>query len=294
MDRRPGIDQLSDTGEPVNAGDTDRRAANEEMDVPDDQDTRDLDSEAPETEAKGDGEAPDRSAAPEEAAGEEAGGEDGTQEAEPEGDAVSEDEAPEEPASRSAPPEEATRDDRATESATQEDPAPAENPAPASDGPADPVEPANEIAELEAERDRLRDQHLRLAADFENFRRRTEDRLRQRWSRAQADLVRRMLEPLDDLLRVTALEPETTASVDAIVEGVDMVEKKFFRALEEAGVEVVDPEGEEFDPNTMEAMMRVPAESEEDDDTVASVFQRGYTLKGMLIRPARVSVFKAD
>ena len=153
---------------------------------------------------------------------------------------------------------------------------------------------AKEIAELEAERDRLRDQHLRLAADFENFRRRTEERLRQRWSRAQADLVRRMLEPLDDLRRVTALEPETTASVDAIVEGVDLVEKKFFRALEEAGVEVVDPEGEEFDPNTMEAMMRVPAESEEDDDTVAGVFQRGYTLKGMLIRPARVSVFKAD
>lgn len=150
------------------------------------------------------------------------------------------------------------------------------------------------ISELEAERDRLRDQHLRLAADFDNFRKRTEERLRQRWSRAQADLVACFLDPLDDLRRVTALEPESTASVEAIVEGVDLVERKFFRALEEAGVEVVDPEGEGFDPNTMEAMMRVPAESEEDDDTVASVFQRGYTLKGLLIRPARVSVFKAD
>lgn len=150
------------------------------------------------------------------------------------------------------------------------------------------------ISELEAERDRLRDQHLRLAADFDNFRKRTEERLRQRWSRAQADLVACFLDPLDDLRRVTALEPESTASVEAIVEGVDLVERKFFRALEEAGVEVVDPEGEGFDPNTMEAMMRVPTESEEADDTVASVFQRGYTLKGLLIRPARVSVFKAD
>ena len=161
-------------------------------------------------------------------------------------------------------------------------------------GPEDPPDGAAPVAELEAERDRLKDQHLRLAADFDNFRKRTEDRLRQRWNRAQADLVARFLEPLDDLRRVTALEPESTASVDAIVEGVDLVERKFFRALEEAGVEVVDPEGAGFDPNTMEAMMRVSAESEDDDDTVASVFQRGYTLKGILIRPARVSVFKAD
>lgn len=151
---------------------------------------------------------------------------------------------------------------------------------------------AEHLDELRVERDQARDRHLRLAADFDNYRKRTEDRLRQRWDRAQADLVSRMLEPLDDLLRVTALEPES-ASVEAIVEGVDLVERKFFRVLEEAGVEIVDPEGEEFDPNTMEAMMRVPAGVEEDDDTVERVFQRGYTFKGLLVRPARVSVYKA-
>lgn len=145
---------------------------------------------------------------------------------------------------------------------------------------------------LRIERDQARDRHLRLAADFDNYRKRTEDRLRQRWDRAQADLVSRMLEPLDDLLRVTALEPES-ASVEAIVEGVDLVERKFFRVLEEAGIEIVDPAGEAFDPNTMEAMMRVPADSEEDDDIVERVFQRGYTFKGLLVRPARVSVYKA-
>ena len=145
---------------------------------------------------------------------------------------------------------------------------------------------------LRAERDRSRDQHLRLAADFDNYRKRTEDRLRQRWNSARADLVSHLLDPLDDLLRVTALEPET-ASVEAIVEGVDLVERKFFRVLEDAGVGIVDPGGEVFDPNTMEAMMRVPAESEDDDEVVAQVFQRGYTLKGLLVRPARVSVYKA-
>ena len=145
---------------------------------------------------------------------------------------------------------------------------------------------------LRAERDRSKDQHLRLAADFDNYRKRTEGRLRQRWNSAQADLVSRLLEPLDDLLRVTALEPET-ASVEAIVEGVDLVERKFFRVLEDIGVEIVDPAGETFDPNTMEAMMQVPAESEDDDETVAQVFQRGYAMKGLLVRPARVSVYKA-
>lgn len=169
----------------------------------------------------------------------------------------------------------------------------------AEDGPGDTaagdgVDEPDPLERLEEERDHLKDQHLRLAADFGNYRRRTEDRLRQRWNRAQADLVGRLLDPLDDLRRVTALEPESTASVDAIVEGVDLVERKFFRALEEAGVEVVDPEGERFDPNTMEAMMRMATDEEADDDTVAQVFQRGYTMKGILIRPARVSVFKAE
>lgn len=146
--------------------------------------------------------------------------------------------------------------------------------------------------ELRAERDRIRDRHLRLAADFDNYRKRTEDRLRRRWDRAQADLVSRFLEPLDDLLRVTALEAGN-ASVEAIVEGVDLVERKFLRVLEEAGVEIVDPAGEAFDPNTMEAMMRVPAGSDEEDDMVERVFQLGYTFRGRLVRPARVSVYKA-
>ena len=166
--------------------------------------------------------------------------------------------------------------------------------APEEDLSGDAAEEPDPVAQLKEERDQIKDQHLRLAADFGNYRRRTEDRLRQRWNRAQADLVGRLLDPLDDLRRVTALEPESTASVDAIVEGVDLVERKFFRALEEAGVEVVDPQGERFDPNTMEAMMRMATDEDEDDDTVAQVFQRGYTMKGILIRPARVSVFKAE
>lgn len=149
------------------------------------------------------------------------------------------------------------------------------------------------VARLRAERDQWRDRHLRLAADFDNYRKRSDERMRTRWDRAQADLVSRLLDPMDDLLRISELGPETSAAAEAVLEGAELVERKFFRILEEVGVEVVDPQGEPFDPNVMEAMMRAPADSEEDDDMVERVFQKGYVLKGQLLRPARVSVYKA-
>ena len=78
----------------------------------------------------------------------------------------------------------------------------------------------------------------------------------------------------------------------AVDRGIDLVERKFLRALEDAGTVIVDPEdGSPFDPESMEAMMRVPAQSDEQVDQVAQVFQKGYSLKGTLIRPARVSVY---
>ena len=197
---------------------------------------------------------------------------------------------------RDATPEDAgeeATEDRTTEGAEAAEAPTLETAAEGEEDDGGAEEPSGAL-ELRAERDRLKDQHLRLAADFNNYRKRTDDRLRLRWDRAQADQVSRLLDPLDDLLRVTALDPESNSSVEAIVEGVDLVERKFFRVLEDAGVEIVDPEGESFDPNTMEAMMSVPTDSEEDDETVAMVFQRGYTLKGMLIRAARVSVFKCQ
>lgn len=144
---------------------------------------------------------------------------------------------------------------------------------------------------LQEEFDELSDRHLRLAAEFTNYKRRAEGERLDMWSRAQADMVRQFVEALDDLQRVGAWQADTT-TVEALVEGVDLVERKFRQALEAAGVEVLDPAGEKFDPNTMAAMMRVPAESEEEDDMVQDVMQKGYMLKGHLVRPAGVSVKK--
>ncbi len=145
--------------------------------------------------------------------------------------------------------------------------------------------------ELEREIARLNDHHLRLAAEFENYRKRVRNEQQETWARAQADLVRRLVDSVDDLQRVALLDPDT-ATVQDIVQGVDMVERKMLRALEDAGLEVLDPAGEDFDPRVMEAVMTAPAPSEEEDDTVDLVLQRGYLLQGHLVRPARVSVRK--
>jgi len=155
------------------------------------------------------------------------------------------------------------------------------------------AELSSELDRLQAELSQLNDRHLRLAAEFTNYRRRAEEEAASSWTRAQADLIRQLLDALDDLQRVGTWEPDTT-TVEALVEGVDLVERKFRQALESAGLEVLDPAGEAFDPNTMEAMMKVPTEDPEQDERVAEVYQKGYRFRDHLVRPARVSVYKHE
>lgn len=149
------------------------------------------------------------------------------------------------------------------------------------------------VRELREELDALNDRHLRLAAEFDNYRRRSQAQLVESGVRSQASLVSTLLEALDDLGRVTAIDVEL-ATVESILEGVALVERKLFQLLEEAGLEELDPVGSIFDPNVMEAMMKMPADSVEDDDTVAEVFQKGFRFRGHLVRPARVSVRKLE
>lgn len=134
-----------------------------------------------------------------------------------------------------------------------------------------------------------RDKYLRLAAEYDNFRKRSAKERLDAVPRAQGDVVRQLLDPLDDLMRFAHLDP---AQVDSktVVDGVNMVEKKLIKVFSGLGVEVIDPVGQPFDPNQHEAMMTEPAESAADDDVVARVFQVGYLFNGQLLRPARVVV----
>jgi len=152
---------------------------------------------------------------------------------------------------------------------------------------------SSEIAELQAQLEQASERHLRLAADFDNYRRRVERERAEHVARAQSSLLRRLLEVLDDLERVT----EQAAGSDvnrAFLEGVELIEKKFKQVLESAGVETIDAADGRFNPETMEAVMRIPTDDPAQDDTVQDVFQKGYRFNGILIRPARVSVRKHE
>jgi molecular chaperone GrpE len=152
------------------------------------------------------------------------------------------------------------------------------------------LEGPSELEILQSEIDQLKDQHLRLAADFENYRKRVSTELSSVWVRARADLIRSIVQGLDDLQRVSQFTSEDT-TVDALIEGVDLVERNLLKGLSEAGLVVLNPEGERFDPNTMEAMMRVDTQEDGQDETVHQVLQKGYMFKDQLVRPARVSVY---
>jgi len=155
------------------------------------------------------------------------------------------------------------------------------------------AELSHDLDHMQKELTALDDRHLRLVAEFTNYRRRAESELSEAWTRGQADMLRSFVEGLDDLQRVGAWQAEST-TVDALIEGVDLVERKFRQALESAGVEMLDPLGEVFDPNIMEAMLGVPTDDPEEDQRVQDVFQKGYSFKGHLVRPARVTVFKHE
>ena len=146
-------------------------------------------------------------------------------------------------------------------------------------------------AGVRAELDAARDRHLRLAAEFDNYRKRMQREVEESRPRAQAELAGKLLDALDDLQRIADFDPETT-SARALHEGAEMVERKLLRALEAAGLELIDSDGKPFDPMVHEAITTVPTEVKDEDDTVADVFQKGYRFKGILLRPARVRVKK--
>src|SRR5438067_10082034 len=134
-----------------------------------------------------------------------------------------------------------------------------------------------------------RDKFLRLAAEYDNYRKRAIKERQDAGARAQAELVRNLVEALDDVARFAHVDP-TTTDATTIVQGVDMVEKKLLKALGNAGLEVLNPVGETFDPALHEAVATEPTSAREDDHVVSRVYQPGYLFKSQLLRPARVVV----
>ncbi|MEE8175449.1 MAG: nucleotide exchange factor GrpE [Gemmatimonadota bacterium] len=153
-----------------------------------------------------------------------------------------------------------------------------------------PEEPPKAEDGLVQELQELQDRHLRLAAEFENYRKRTRRELAEMRLRAQADLVRCLLEVLDDLGRVAEATPDAT--VESLQEGIALVELKMRRELDDAGLARIEAAGKRFDPTLHEAIVTRPVSEPEEDDLVSRVFLEGYTFGPILVRPARVEVSK--
>jgi molecular chaperone GrpE len=134
-----------------------------------------------------------------------------------------------------------------------------------------------------------RDKYLRLAAEYDNFRKRANRERQEAGWRAQGDLVQGITDVLDDIMRFAHVDPATT-DADTVVQGVAMVEKKIMKSLAGHGLELVNPIDHPFDPNLHEAVGTEPAGSAEEDHLVARVYQVGYVFRGQLLRPARVVV----
>src|SRR5258708_10627225 len=144
-------------------------------------------------------------------------------------------------------------DDPFIEDALPEDPSAQDDGGPPpinGDGVGAAIGPDAASAALEEQREK----YLRLAAEYDNFRRRTARERQEAHLRGQADMLKGMIDALDDLGRFAHVDPEST-DAKTVVEGVDMVEKKLYKTLSGHGMEIINPVGRPFDPSLHEAVM---------------------------------------
>jgi molecular chaperone GrpE len=150
--------------------------------------------------------------------------------------------------------------------------------------------------QLRAENAELRDRYLRLAAEMDNLRRRTEREVKDAKSYSAAGFARDMLAVSDNLRRaIDAIPADVRENADAglstLIEGVEMTERAMLSALERHGVRKLEPVGQKFDPNFHQAMFEVP-NADVPNNTVVQVVQDGYSIGERVLRPAMVGVAK--
>ncbi len=134
-----------------------------------------------------------------------------------------------------------------------------------------------------------KDKYLRLAAEFDNYRKRTIKEKAELILNGGEKSISSILPVIDDLER--ALETMKTATdVEALKEGVDLIYQKFIKILGDNGVKIIDTIGKELDTNLHDAVAVIPAPSEENKGKIVDCVQTGYTLNDKVIRHAKVVV----
>ncbi|ADT68719.1 MAG: molecular chaperone GrpE [Pseudoalteromonas tetraodonis] len=150
-------------------------------------------------------------------------------------------------------------------------------------------------AELEAAKQTIADQKdsvVRAAADVDNMRRRAAQDVEKAHKFALEKFANELLPVIDNLERAIEFSDKENETLKPLLEGIDMTVKSFNDAVAKFGVEIVNPQGEQFNPDFHQAMSIQPS-NDVTPNTVLAVMQKGYTLNGRLLRPAMVMVSKA-
>lgn len=145
--------------------------------------------------------------------------------------------------------------------------------------------------QLQRERDDLHDRLLRMTAEFDNYRKRTDRERRELSEAAGADLIRDLLPVLDDLERALAAPADSPAAV-AYRNGVELIRRQMLDVLRRRGVEPLEVVGLDFDPQWHESVADEPAAGRRDGEITAEI-RRGYRIGQKLLRAAMVRVAKA-
>ena len=148
-----------------------------------------------------------------------------------------------------------------------------------------PVEETVEVNPFEEKYNAERDAHLRLAAEFDNFRKRTVKEKESAYLNGKADAVEKLLPVYDNLAR--ALKQETADA--AFKKGVEMTMTELVKILNGMGVEIFGQEGDTFDPNLHNAVMHTDEEGVA-ENTITQVFQQGFKIGDKIVRFAMVQV----
>ena len=149
-----------------------------------------------------------------------------------------------------------------------------------------------DVNPLQEKYDNLNNQYIRLAADFDNYRKRHEQEKEALLKYGAEKTLQKMIEVLDNFERgLKAIE--TVEDCEKVKECYNLAYKNFTDVLTKAGLETIKAEGEEFDPNFHEAVMQTPT-SDKPEHTIVAELQKGYKLGDKVLRPTLVNVAVAE
>ena len=148
----------------------------------------------------------------------------------------------------------------------------------------------DKVKKLEAELEEWKNSYTRKLAEFQNFTKRKENEVAEMRKYASEEIVVKLLDNIDNLERAVDASKESQ-NFDSLIEGVNMILNNLKNLLTEEGVEEIEAAGKEYDPYEHKAMITENKE-ELDDNVVVQVFQKGYKMKGKVVRPAMVTVNK--